>query len=568
MHSSNPPKGSLEDLFRHHLLESEAAAVPPRPQVWEQVDNSLLLAQNEKYRRRLAAYRWAMAASLLLASLAGGGWWHSQRLAPAAGPLAQDTSQPAANRAGRATAGWAASRVVAPAGASLAGTAIFPFVGASRVSLSTTHPSAIDQTTTIALATAPSASASTSTSLAPAATLHQWHATAPNWAARAARRAFLTSKEAPANPGGDNYSLDGHALATGAGSQATLSQPAFGSAIASTSDASQSAQPQMAAVADAFPTALNATSTPAADDPALQVAATTVAGATAEDMLATRLAGLSAQATNLPAHLSELAVAPGPPLELARGWQYGAAYAVGAYNPNIEWARVPVAVSSAIAAYPAYPANPAGFSRSVASEYRDNLRTGLAQRLSLWATRRIGNGRWGLRTGLELTQNTASSASSVAFVGEPVADLNYLQANQLPRLQRTTYRYRSVSVPAELRYSNPLKTGFSLYGRLGALVTALFNVRSEVEGTPEATRTYAPLEGSTPYRRLSAGLRGGAGLQYRPAGHQWSLNFGPVAELGILSLNGDGGQNFWSQQRPYSFGLEAGVELGRGFRLQ
>jgi hypothetical protein len=281
--------------------------------------------------------------------------------------------------------------------------------------------------------------------------------------------------------------------------------------------------------------------------------------------LATRLAGLTAQATSLPAHLPELTVAPGPPLELARGWQYGAAYAVGAYNPNIEWVKMPIAVSNAITTY---PANPASFGRSVASEYRDNLRTGLAQRLSLWATRRLGNGRWGLRMGIELAQNTAYSASSVAFVGEPVADLSYLQANQLPRLQRTTYRYRSVSVPAELRYSNPLKTGFSLYGRLGALVTALLNVRSEVEGTPEATRTYAPLEGGTPYRHLSAGLRGGAGMQYRPAGHQWSLNFGPVAEMGILSLNADGSQSFWGQQRPYSFGLEAGVELGRGFRLQ
>ncbi|MEJ7663200.1 MAG: hypothetical protein WKG07_28500 [Hymenobacter sp.] len=56
--------------------------MPPRPHVWEQLDNSLLLAQNEQYRRRLRTHRWAIAASLLLASLAGGGWWHSQ-LAPA-----------------------------------------------------------------------------------------------------------------------------------------------------------------------------------------------------------------------------------------------------------------------------------------------------------------------------------------------------------------------------------------------------------------------------------------------------------------------------------------------------
>lgn len=83
MQSQPPPKGSLEELFRHHLLESEAAAVPPRPLVWDHIDNSLLLAQNEKYRRRLLVHRWGMAASLLLATLAGGGWWHSQQVATA-----------------------------------------------------------------------------------------------------------------------------------------------------------------------------------------------------------------------------------------------------------------------------------------------------------------------------------------------------------------------------------------------------------------------------------------------------------------------------------------------------
>jgi hypothetical protein len=57
-------------------------------------------------------------------------------------------------------------------------------------------------------------------------------------------------------------------------------------------------------------------------------------------------------------------------------------------------------------------------------------------------------------------------------------------------------------------------------------------------------------------------------MQYRPAGHQWVLNFGPVVEMGLFSLDADPKQNFWGQQRPYSFGLEAGMEIGRGFRLQ
>ncbi|RYY18285.1 MAG: hypothetical protein EOO36_08560, partial [Cytophagaceae bacterium] len=101
MQSQPPPKGSLEELFRHHLLESEAAAVPPRPLVWDHIDNSLLLAENEKYRRRLLAHRWGMAASLLLAALAGGGWWHSQQAA--APTLASAQPQREATR--RAVAG-------------------------------------------------------------------------------------------------------------------------------------------------------------------------------------------------------------------------------------------------------------------------------------------------------------------------------------------------------------------------------------------------------------------------------------------------------------------------------
>ncbi|GAA4500576.1 hypothetical protein GCM10023172_20990 [Hymenobacter ginsengisoli] len=289
--------------------------------------------------------------------------------------------------------------------------------------------------------------------------------------------------------------------------------------------------------------------------------------------MAARWASLAAPtAAGLPASLPEVAVAPGPPLELARRWQYGLTYAASAYQPNIDWTKPALPTYNT-----ALGANSASLTHSAAVEYRDNLRPGLGQRLSLWATHRLGNGRWSLRTGLEVAQNTATSASSMAFVGEPVADVSYTQAgfayspasaSSARHLQRTSYRYRSVSVPAEVRYSNPLKTGFSFYGRVGAFVSALLNVRSEVDGNPEAARTYTLQSASTPYRPYSGGLRGGMGMQYRPAGHQWSLNFGPVAELGILSLNADPSQDFWGQQRPYSFGLEAGMELGRGFKLQ
>jgi hypothetical protein len=557
MNPSTPPKGSLEDLFRYHLLESEAAAVAPRPQVWEQVDTNLLLAQNEKYRRRLAAYRWAVAASLLLASLAGGGWWHSQRPAPAT--LAQASTQQTADQAGLAAARRAATAALpaSPSAIVAAHQAAEGFTTSS--SLSTVRPSAIDQTATLLAAARPGTTAAAS---------RQHHGI---YAEALAQQA--PGRVAPKVPGHQvlaSYASALGELASGTGRRARRSQSAryglapnaetsdppagLAMAIAPTSTLQSRADDQGAVAETAESLA-----------PTIAFAAATSAGPTAEANLAARWASLTQPAADLPTSLATVALAPPPPLELARRWQYGASYSASAYNPNINWAKAPVVVASnAVTSYQP----PTGFTRSVAAEYRDNLRTGLGQRLSLWATRRLGNGRWNLRTGLELAQNTASSASSVAFVGEPVADLSYLQAGLVPRLQRTSYRYRSVSVPAELRYVNPSKAGFSFYGRIGAMVTALLSVRSEVEGTPEATRTYSPLAGSTPYRHVSAGLRGGAGMQYRPAGHQWSLNFGPVAEMGILSLNADPSQDFWGQQRPYSFGLEAGMELGRGFRLQ
>ncbi|QKG57803.1 hypothetical protein GKZ68_14925 [Hymenobacter sp. BRD128] len=533
MNPSTPPKGSLEELFRHHLLESEAAAVRPRPQVWEQVDNSLLLAQNEKYRRRLLAYRWAMAASLLLASLAGGGWWRSQHNAALAPSLAQATTQPSRP-----------NQLTGP---------ITPF--------STATPTAIDQTATL---TAAAASASSSTSSIGIAALASGQLPRPaaRYATQTAGQLYgqVPGRRRPASvrmPAGTAGQPAGQVAGTLSAAAGTLVARA-GLATATLSNAAQTAD-QLTVAQVAAPV-----------EGASQEFASAPATTTAEASLAARWASLAAPtAVALPAHLSEVAVAPGPPLELARRWQYGLTYAASAYQPNIDWTKSATAYNTALGF------NSASLTRSAAAEYRDNLRPGLGQRLSLWATRRLGNGRWSLRTGLEIAQNTATSASSVAFVGEQVADVSYTQAglayapsNTVRRLQRTSYRYRSVSVPAELRYSNSLKTGFSFYGRVGAFVSALLNVHSEVEGSPEAARTYTMQSASTPYRPFSGGLRGAAGIQYRPAGHQWSLNFGPVTELGILSLNTDPSQNFWGQQRPYSFGLEAGMELGRGFKLQ
>ena len=90
----------------------------------------------------------------------------------------------------------------------------------------------------------------------------------------------------------------------------------------------------------------------------------------------------------------------------------------------------------------------------------------------------------------------------------------------------------------------------------------LLNVRSEVASNPEATRTYSFFSASTPYRRLTTLLRGSAGVRYRPANSTWGVSVGPTAEAGVQSMNAETDKSFLQQNRPYSFGLEAGFEFG------
>lgn len=559
-----PPKGSLEDLFRHHLLESEAAAVPPHPHVWEQLDNSLLLAQNEKYRRRLLVYRWAVAASLLLATLAGGGWWHSQRQAPT--PLAQATpagagALGAAGRVARrprhqdAVASLGAGRA---AGTTPAVAARVPSAGAVGSVSSTSNAPAIAQFTT--------PSSRRYYSATPAGSGRQQPGPLAAGTAGAGRTKAGLARRAPgAYPLAANPTGTSEAVGSVVSRFPAPTPPAGGQRQASSVAAARSltGQPNAAFAAATRPTG-SAAEPMAGTDAGLGLAANAagqpLAVATATDALATRPAQLAlADAAGLPGSLSALPLSESPSPTLARRWQYGLGYASSVYQPNIDFSRATATYNAALGSFSA------DVTRNAAAEYRRNLRPGLGQRLSLWATRRLGTGRFGLRTGLELAQNTASSATTMDFVGEQVPDLslnlNYTVAPA--RLHNTSFRYRSASVPVEVHYGNPAKTGFSFYGRVGGLITALLNVRSEVEGNPEATRTYTLMSASSPYRHLSGSVRGGAGVQYRPTGHQWALSLGPVAEAGILSLNADPVQGFLSQKRPYSIGLEAGVELGR-----
>ncbi|HET9502378.1 MAG TPA: hypothetical protein VFO93_02470 [Hymenobacter sp.] len=534
MHSQPPPKGSLEDLFRHHLLESEAAAVPPRPAVWEHIDNSLLLAQNEKYRRRLLVHRWGMAASLLLATLAGGGWWHSQQQATAT--LASANARTDAAR--RAVAGAVSPHPSGAATEAAVLNANATTAGATGQLAATGRPVVGGQLT---------GQPAAYRSLAPS------HVGQP-----VAGTGLVASGQAGRAAGAQAYGA-------GASRALTFSSPnAYAIAATSTSPSAETAT--------GLPFSYRTGSYASDEQPApaglsQTLTATEVNGRSGEAALATRLASLALAApAGPPAELVAKELPPAP--TQLRRWRYGAEYAITAFQPNIDFSRSGSDYNSALGL------NTVSLTRAAAAEYRANLRPGLGQRLTLRATRWLG-GHWSLGTGVEVAQQTAYSATSAAFTGQQVADPTSYSATPSVgsiappvsrELQESSFRYRSVGVPFELQYDNQAKAGVSFYGRIGAIVSALLSVRGEVAGNSEATRTYSAFSASSPYRRFTAILRGSAGVRYRPAGQGWGLNVGPTAEAGVQSLNAETDRSFLQQQRPYSVGLEAGFEFGGGLR--
>lgn len=568
MQSQPPPKGSLEELFRHHLLESEAAAVPPRPLVWDQIDNSLLLAQNEKYRRRLLVHRWGMAASLLLASLAGGGWWHSQQVATATLASANARQQAARQAVARAIAPGARTTTTELTTSSLRQNEAGSVTGTIAAGPAT-HSRNLD--------TGFGGAGRPATSLAAGQGLLAYE------------RADLKTGPRPAAGLRATTGLIGHAYSgTPAGAlayeaparSARGTQQGHSAAAPRTSPLSSSNANAIAAI---FTSTLaeNAAFSPAsrpgagveAGQPATRTDADALTAAAAdsrsgENLLASRLAALALAApAGPPTNLVAKALPP-VPTEL-RHWRYGAEYAISAFQPNIDFNRGSDGYN------PALGLNAMSLTRAAATEYRANLRPGLGQRLTLRATRWLG-GHWSLSTGLEVTQQNAYSATSAAFTGEQLVDATSFSVSNPSTstsslytsrdLHESSFRYRSVGIPLELQYDNQVKSGVSFYGRIGAIVSSLLSVRSEVAGNAEATRTYSVFSASSPYRRLTALLRGSAGVRYRQAGRGWGVHVGPTAEAGVQSLNAETDRGFLQQQRPYSVGLEAGFEFGGGFR--
>ena len=556
------PTGNLEELFRHHL--GEEAAVPPRPMLWDQIDNSLLIRQNETYRRRLAATRWVAAASLLLASLAGTGWWvgrdallTSNGVAGVASPAATRTGADDAATApadtGRRTTGATnsanAAAVATNAATSHQGAATSRVPGANTVAVTGTAANTGGRTTGFGPISAPQ---NLEGRYSPAARYggSRRFQTAPVTAAATASGLSITSRATQVASTPDNSVSSGEAL----GHREQLAAVAAASATSGSVATS---------VATGGVVGSSATTGLAATAPTLAAAATPTTSALAVEPVG----ALAARATSLALADAELLptglVSEPVPTEAAAAidahrWHYSTSYMAGVFNPNINFSRTGIEPANDYDRSAAFGANSPSLTESAATEYRNNLRPGLSQRLAVLATRHL-KGHWSLSTGIELSQATAKSASASSFVGEQLFDLG----QSARPLQTTNFRYRLASVPTELRYSNPVKHGWSLYGRLGGVVSALLGVRSEVTGNSEATRTYSIVAAGTPYRRVLASVRGGAGAQFRAGTGKWALSAGPVVDLGLVSLNAHPAQSYLAQSHPYTIGVEAAIEFGR-----
>ena len=547
--------GSLEELFRHHL--GSEAAVPPRPMLWDQIDNSLLMRQNETYRRRLAATRWVAAASLLLATLAGAGWW--ARRDASFGPAEMATTTGAfRNRAAAGNGGVAGNQQPAIGTDAQKGQA----AGATAATTPSAHG-------------APVAGSSPGAGTATASSVEN-----PHLATRSATHGLMAAANAGRNaafgPSSIRSSSTANALNTAdaaLNNQTAAARAAVDGGTPSlavrTYRASTFNTSEINRYAHAAGSALNlngtgtgvsvaAVSASAAPAGLALGPAASVAGPEQVGLLAARPAALMMnELTTLPNGLAALPLPAAEPVSAIQKWHYGARYTAGIFNPNINFSRA--GIEPEFGYNPALGSNSPALSEAAAAQYRQNLRPGFSQRLALLATRHLA-GRWSLSTGAEISQATARSASSLYFVGEQVNDIG--QRTTGPLLA-TDFRYRMAGIPLEVCYANPVKRGWSLYGRLGGVVTALLGVRAEATGDPEATRTYSITSAGTPYRRVLGTVRGAAGLQYRPAAGHWTLTAGPTAEVGTASLNAHPAQDFLHESRPYGLGLEMGVEFGK-----
>ncbi|GAA4014535.1 hypothetical protein GCM10022408_29690 [Hymenobacter fastidiosus] len=527
---SGPPTGDLEHLFRQKFAEAE---VPPSAGLWAQLDHNLVVGQNETYRRRLALYRWVAAASVLL--LVGFGSWFGLRYGSTSGRLPEF-----ATLAAPATDAPSATGSGSPAGAA-GRLALGPQAGATRADAG----SAAELNS--ALYDIPAAAAE-------AYVVPMDRAEGP---AVAVQLPFgFTEQGSSLLPDNGRRGADGPLAAAGYARtpSAALGKTAGGSGP----------------VTAVFAALLGASGTAAAGQLPGELP-----GLTARMAALPRGLGYGRPAllplTTMRSMLADLASATSQEEKKEEGvgrprrWRLLGSYAASAYNPNIDFSP---AGRSPVVASRGFFLNSASTYAMAAAEYRQHLRAGLGQRVALTASYTV-NKHWTLQTGLEVAQQRASSRTShgfldgrqvVADVSTPNVDPDLLPA-PVAVAHPTYYRYRTAGLPVGVRYGST-KSGISVYAKAGAVVSMLLNSRSELEGTPEATRVYTMKSIASPYRPVQASGRVGAGVRFQPANATWSLAVGPTAEAGLTPLNADSGQGLQYRSRPYSVGMEASVEFG------
>jgi len=535
---SDQPAGDLEFLFRQKFAEAE---VPPRASLWEQLDHDLVVGQNETYRRRLAAYRWTAAASVLLL-LSFGSWfgWHYgttsgglpelvATMPSATSPagqlstaqdasseqLALDQSMAEAGAAMGAAGADAASAEPYRVGAGLAGADVSASAGASPLASGIVKNSA-------------AANRAVSSPGTP-------RNVGSDFASAALSRGSVS---AAATAGTTQFaSLSGNGLP--AGSFGTgAARAGYGTGLAA--PASSSAMTELAARMAALPGRLGYGRPAVLPQTAVTVASLTTSHDAEEqkDKTASR----------------------------SRRWRLLGSYAASAYNPNMNFSEVqPGMVMAAVVSPTVQSRGGSNSYELAAAEYRQNLRAGLSQRATLTAGY-AANKHWTLMAGLEVAEQRASSRTSYGFLDGKHTALDVNPSNspyamQPAQMRTTSYRYRTAGIPVGARYGSA-KPGVSIYAKVGAVVNVLLNSRSELEGVPEATRVYTLNSVDSPYRRVQVAARGGAGARYQPANASWSVAVGPTAEGGITTVNAGPSQTLMTRSRPYSVGLEASVEFG------
>lgn len=527
------PTGDLEHLFRQKFAEAE---VTPRAGLWEQLDHELLVEQNNTYRRKLTWHRWVAAACLLL-FFSASGWAILQKWQNAAPGLADQ----------RATT---------------------------------------DSRATVA-ANSQSSSA----------------ATASNADATASTEGQLPASNTPANTNNGLLALEGEYAATDAAKSA-MSQSsgneysAYAAQVAASQAPLEGSRRQASRLSRAYQSGdvaaesifagsrYSSLSSSVAARFGASYATESNAGLPGWNGLTPRFANLrggwlgarpdtlkaSLLAVPQPGALAAVKDETQPPAKQWRRLRLGGSYAAAAYNPNINFSandgRVQAdAVTNALRNY---------YQDDAENEYRRNLRTGLSQRVAVTAAYAI-NKHWTLISGVEAAEQHATSATSYGFidgrqVSRQVTDLFASRGNSSFNLsptaavapaptRKTSYRYRTLAVPVEIRYGSA-KPGTSLYAKVGAAVGLLLGTRSELEGSPEAARVYSLGSSDSPYRQVQTSVRSGAGVRYQPATASWSLALGTTTEVGLTTLNANPSQRALNQSRPYSVGLEASVDFG------